>query len=180
MDDAKLNRMRDFGCGKPHWSPYYVEPAYSYESRAIDGDKVSMSMTKPMAHDSLSGNATPMEEVPPSRESRQGTPNNPLVPNLDLKSPDPMSNTFAMNSSSRRTSKNTIKQSSSRGQLIMTSPIAVSKNKKSPLPSSRTMSGRKTQREVAKRIEDLLEAKEKEIKELKEELKRTNARGGVR
>jgi hypothetical protein len=42
------------------------------------------------------------------------------------------------------------------------------------------MSGRKTQREVAKRIEDLLEAKEKEIKELKEELKRTNARGGVR
>lgn len=41
MSDTELNRMRDFGCGKPHWSPYYVDPAYTFESRAIDGDKVS-------------------------------------------------------------------------------------------------------------------------------------------
>ena len=33
MSDTDLNRMRDFGCGKPHWSPYYVDPAYTYESR---------------------------------------------------------------------------------------------------------------------------------------------------
>ena len=41
MSDTELNRMRDFGCGKPHWSPYYVDPAYTHESRAIEGDKVS-------------------------------------------------------------------------------------------------------------------------------------------
>jgi len=42
MSDTELNRMRDFGCGKPHWSPYYVEAAYQKEAGVIAGDSQSM------------------------------------------------------------------------------------------------------------------------------------------
>ena len=89
MSDTELNRMRDFGCGKPHWSPYYVDPAYTFESRAIDGDKVSLAMTRPLKgeegyvsapHSSRAGSK------PPSARStaRQGTP---------MADPNPMNNT---------------------------------------------------------------------------------------
>ncbi len=89
MSDTELNRMRDFGCGKPHWSPYYVEPAYQIESRAIPGDKVSMMMTKP-----IKGEPGYESNPPSARSNSSKTANKAMQLSIkEMKAPDPMANT---------------------------------------------------------------------------------------
>ncbi|GMI39033.1 hypothetical protein TeGR_g9809 [Tetraparma gracilis] len=150
MSDTELNRMRDFGCGKPHWSPYYVDAAYEHESRAIPGDKTSMAMTVPIRGEEgyASPRASQMSSArrseggsqpasrqgskPPSRMSEA-----PVVP--QMKMPDPMADTFAGKVSSRKT-------------------------------TARSMT---TNRSEARRIEDLLKKKEMEISALRDQLAAT-------
>ncbi|GMH80389.1 hypothetical protein TrST_g12915 [Triparma strigata] len=146
MSDTELNRMRDFGCGKPHWSPYYVDPAYTHESRAIPGDKVSMKMTRPIRGEE--GYVSPRASKTPTPRSARSE-----VPALNMAAPDPASNTQFVPSSSRRSSK---------------PPTARSV----PRSARSTDSTRE-----ARRIEELLAAKEKEVEELRQQLMKTRGPG---
>ncbi|GMI42233.1 hypothetical protein TrCOL_g4125 [Triparma columacea] len=160
MSDTELNRMRDFGCGKPHWSPYYVDPAYTFESRAIDGDKVSMMMTRPLAGEegyiSVPNSSRAGSKPPSARSTARGaTPT--MAP------PDPMKNTdFRMPSARSSTSKASASARSTASQRA----AALKAVQKSARESE------------AKKIEEKLREKEMEIAKLKEELEKT--RGSAR
>jgi hypothetical protein len=69
MSDTELNRMRDFGCGKPHWSPYYVEPAYTAESIDIPGEKKFAVSRSPRRLGHGSGNPPPPSDRSSARAS---------------------------------------------------------------------------------------------------------------
>jgi hypothetical protein len=149
MSDTELNRMRDFGCGKPHWSPYYVEAAYTHESRAIPGDKVSMAMTVPIKGEKgyASANPTPRSGGGSRAGSRAGSkpPSKPSSARLnipEMKMPDPMADTFASKISSRK-------------------------------ESARSMT---SNRDEARRIEQLLKNKELELEDLRKQLAATKSK----
>ena len=146
--------MRDFGCGKPHWSPYYVEPAYTHESRAIKGDKTSMAMTIPRAGESghTSRVTTPSLQIPlPSSRGSQRSSRNNIMEN-----PSEMNSTKYGQNSSRS-------------------------NRSVPMSARSTLSQREKilkeakSKKEASRIEGLLDTKQREILELKEQLARTRS-----
>jgi len=160
MSDTELNRMRDFGCGKPHWSPYYVDAAYEYESRAIEGDKSSMLMTVPIKGEFNFVGSAPTSARGSKAGSRggsragsgagsvPGSARPPMDKVPEMKIPDPMANTFGASGK-------------------------ISSRKE----SARSLSSNRVEQ---RRIEDLLKKKELELNELKEQLAVTKGRTSAR
>ena len=164
MSDTELNRMRDFGCGKPHWSPYYVEAAYTHESRAIEGDRTSMAMTVPLEGEKGFQNTQRVENTSRVMSERRGE-------SRESRESKPPSST----PSSRGSSKPGSQAGSAR-------PPVPSINLPTPLSStsfSKASSRKSTARSLAsspgeaRRIEDLLKAKEREVVELRAQLAKT-------
>ena len=158
MPDSKLNRMRDFGCGKPHWSPLYSEPAYKFESRAIEGDKISMAMTVPLPGE------VRYELSPPSR-GKSGASSSPAVPSLPV----------AGGGTSARSGP-TPRDSARLGLTSARADPDPLKNTVYVPPASAQASARRRQAaddEEAARIEELLKVKQEEINTLKEQLAKT-------
>ncbi|GMI54128.1 hypothetical protein ScalyP_jg7709 [Parmales sp. scaly parma] len=152
MSDTELNRMRDFGCGKPHWSPYYVEAAYQNEAGVIPGDSQSMKHTRPLKP------PTPVSArsaLPPSDSGSRQSSRGSAVPNLKMASS--MDATTFINSAR-----------SNRSQLLASARSAQASSRSNQNSARSTASMRES-----RRIEDLLLTKEREIQELREQLAMT-------
>ena len=173
MPDHKLNRMRDFGCGKPHWSPLYSEPAYKYESRAIEGDRISMQMTVKIPGED--GYVVPPPSAAADKAASRGasaggsgSSKNSARDNVpEMSFPDPMSNTQYVGASAGNVSS-----SSARGGGG-SKPATARSSGGGSARARQAAAVEAAEESEAARIEALLLLKQNEIKELRELLKKT-------
>jgi len=165
MSDTELNRMRDFGCGKPHWSPYYVEAAYQAEAGVIAGDSQSMKYTRQPKSKEPTPRSLPPSAIGSRSGSRASSKGSKGVPALEMVKE--MDATQFINSA--RSNRSAKSNRSNRSELLKAAQASAR--------SQRTASARSTANErESKRIEELLITKEREIQELREQLAMTKAK----